>query len=122
MKIDLEFVELHQPLFLAGVNFSTKLTPAMKGGIKMWYDTELEHTFVIYNGKVAMIENTASKTMYDPSQLGINAKASILTKPVLVQADATPTTWSGAQVETPASKPPKTIRRPAKMQGEEAPE
>lgn len=122
MKIDLEFVELHQPLFLAGVNFGTKLYPVMKGGIKMWYDTELDHTIVCYNGKVAMIENTASKTMYDPSQLGINTKAFLVERPKLVQTDAIPTTWAGAQVETPASKPPKTIRRPAKIQGEEAPE
>lgn len=132
MKIDLEFVELHSPLFLGGVNFGLKLYPNSKGGLEMWYDTDLEHTIVVYKGKVAMLETTASMTLKDPKQLGLDiappAKPGLATlkdvfpqAAVKAQVTGPERTIRTAQVSTPHDNVQGKPGRKAKFQGEESP-
>lgn len=135
MKIDLEFVELNTPLFLNNINFGTKITPQTKGRpVTMWYDTDHRHTIIISGNKVAIVEETASMTMYDPSQLGIQIdkpKQTTPTKETLVDYSKPPikAQLTGpertiirpqAQVETPIDRVQGTPGRKAKYQGQES--
>lgn len=146
MRIDLEFVELHTSLFLSGVNFGLKLYPNSKGGIEMYYDTDIEHTVIVYKDKVAIIESTASKTLKDPRQININTSHKITKETTSYQLDGAtglpvikraqisgPEPYSqtqaiqpmqriSAQIETPITNMPRKPGRPAKYQGEEKPE
>lgn len=140
MKITLDFIQLSEPLFLGGVNFGNKVYTTSKGGVTMWYDTDLEHTIVVYKNHVAMIEQTASKTLYDPSEIGISIPK--IQKPIMnnvshpqtsglaVRAQASgpnreemmrPVQMS-AQVSTPTTEEPKKPGRRPKYQGQESPE
>jgi len=134
MKLDLEFVELHAPLFINGTNFGLKLyadPKKNKGPVTLWYDTDLRHTFVIFKDKVAMIENTASMTLSNPEQVGL----ALSSHPVLNQLAAQPlpnTTVKAqvsgpgvgmhhtAQVSTPMDKVQGGKKKIAKYQGEES--
>lgn len=136
MKIDLEFVELETPLFLGGVNFGTKLhdepTKNAKGRVTMWYDTDLRHTFVVFNDKLAIIESTASKTVKNPAQLGVELKPTTKTTTGRLTAPSSTTPVKAqvsgpgmgikvsAQISDPTRQAPKTITRKAKYQGEES--
>lgn len=64
MKIELEFAELHNPLFLNGTNLGMKLTPALKGGLKIAYDRTEKELLVQFNGKTAIVpvSNVSSMT------------------------------------------------------------
>lgn len=124
MILDLEFVELHQPLFIDGMNFGLKLyadPKKNKAPIEMWYDTELRHTVIVYKQKVALIESTASKTLKNPDQLGYPV---LETKQTLIRMDLPQShpnhPMKTAQVSTPISQPPKKPGRPAKYQGDES--
>lgn len=140
MRIDLKFVELHTPLFLAGTNFGMKLytdpKKNSKGSLEIWYETDIEHTFVIYNGEIAIIEATASKTIADPEQVKMflkdrvapskglfnktnHAEASIKSI-VNAQVSGPGMGLMSAQVSDPTSKAPKKPGKPAKYQGEES--
>lgn len=138
MRIDLKFVELHAPLFLAETNFGTKLysdKPIKGKNLELWYETDLKHTFVVANGEVAMIESTASKTVADISQLKeyvkikvVNqgtmfsktdhAAATIKSLPVKAQVSG-PGQGITAQVSTPMDKVQGKPGKKAKFQGEE---
>jgi hypothetical protein len=139
MKLDLEFVELHSPLFLADTNFGMKLyadaKKSQKGLIKMWYDTELEHTVIVYKHHVAIIESTASKTLADPSQIGVTVQLVpqegtirgvkivplVPTQPVKAQVSGPGLGLKqSAQVSTPMDKVQGKPGRKAKYQGEES--
>jgi hypothetical protein len=134
MKIDLEFVELHSPLFIDGMNFGLKLyadPKKSKAPISMYYDTDLRHTIVLYKNKVSMIESTAGATLKDPTQLGFAPKApaaiSFVKNAQETAMNVTRAQASGpekvirtAQVSTPHSQTPKTILRRPKYQGEES--
>jgi hypothetical protein len=133
MKIDLEFVELYQPLFLDGQNFGNKLYfdhKKNKGAFDLLcYDTELRHLIIIFRGKVALIETVASMTLKDPTQLGLDVKPKqtfevINQRAVQVQppikAQVSGPERAQAQVSTPFSEPPKAPRRPPRFQGEES--
>lgn len=54
MKIELKFVELHTPLFLAGTNHGVKLD-LKRRSIKLTYDLEKNQLYVIYQGELAII-------------------------------------------------------------------
>lgn len=124
MRIDLEFVELHSSLFLDGINFGTKLyadPKRSKWPVEIYYDTELEHTIVIYKDKLAMVESTASKTVKDPKLIKL-ASQKVLIKEAELKVEAV-MPWTGsAQVSTPQSTVQGKPGRKAKYQGEEAPE
>jgi hypothetical protein len=145
MRIDLNYVELHSGLFLNGTNFGTKLygqsskyKNKSNAQLEIWYETEIEHTFVVWGEHVAMIESTASKTVEDTKQL---EKFIVLKNPthglLNKKSDATDSVSSlphnkvqaqvsgpgqglhrTAQVETPQSKVQGTPGRKAKYQGE----
>ncbi len=149
MRIDLSYVELHSSLFFNETNFGTKLygigakdasgRPLFnknKAPLELWYETELEHTFIVWGQHVALVETTASKTIKDIEQLKKyitlkNPTTGILNK----QSDATASIASlpqvkaqasgpgqdimrSAQVETPHSKVQDTTKRKPKYQGE----
>ena len=138
MKIDLEFAELHSPLFIThdngGTNFGEKLYIDPKRNLKgaldaLYYDTDLRHTVVMYRGKVALIENIASMTLKDPDKVGLAP----VVRPVLTPVRPTPfipqpgkaqvggpgEVRLSAQVSTPIDKVQGKPGRKAKFQGEE---
>lgn len=49
MRIEIEWAELHAPIFLAGTNLSQKLDPAKRQGLSMVYDEDKRHLYVTYN-------------------------------------------------------------------------
>ena len=56
-----KLVQLHEPLFLAGVNFGNKLQPRSgKGTLELPDDSETDHVLVNFNGEIAHIKNWAS--------------------------------------------------------------
>lgn len=133
MRLDLTFVELHTPLFLADTNHGLKLhsdpKKNLKGQVEMYYDTDLRHTVITYKGHVAIVETTASKTLKDPSQIGVELgnpkptppKIDYVIDETITMARNMATIALSAQVSTPTSKPPKKPGKPAKFQGEESP-
>lgn len=133
MRIELEFVELHAPLFLDGRNFGLKLYADPKKNrvpIQMYYDTDgtgkwtkEESVIVEYGEAVAIIPTYASKTpkttktvklvptVHEHASPTVKAQVSGPEKPVFT-----------AQVSTPMDQVQGKPGRKAKYQGEEAPE
>lgn len=117
MKIDFEFVELHTPLFLNGVNFGTKLyadrRKNSKGPVDLWYDTVLAKYFVLSSNKLAMLDTVASSTLVNSMQVGVETAPLVRAKddgvnyeqpkqqPVKAQATGPERTIRTAQVSTP---------------------
>lgn len=134
MKLDLEFVELHSPLFIDGMNFGLKLysdPKRSKAPITMWYDTDLRHTIVLFKEKVSLIENTASMTLAKPEQIGLKVTPNIVIDhgiPMEPRKGGVVAQVSGpgmglkmnAQVETPMDKVQGGIKKRPKYQGEES--
>lgn len=65
MKTDIQWAELHAPLFLAGTNLGQKLDPTKRTGLKMAYDEDKRHLFVSYNGKAARVPETSVLSMVE---------------------------------------------------------
>lgn len=65
MKTDIQWAELHAPLFLAGTNLGQKLDPTKRLGLKMAYDEDKRHLFVSYNGKAARVPETSVLSMVE---------------------------------------------------------
>jgi hypothetical protein len=67
MKLELEFAELHTPLFLGGKNFGLKLHSVKPGDPELIYDQSEKELHVTHNKKMAIIpiSNVVSMT---PSQ------------------------------------------------------
>ncbi len=63
MTIEIEFAELHNPLFLAGTNLQLKLEPAKRTGLKLEYDRAEKELLVTYNGKTAIVPTTNVSSM-----------------------------------------------------------
>lgn len=123
MKIDLEFVELHSNLFVDGMNFGLKLyadPKKNKAPIKIWYDTDLRHTAVLYKDKISLIESTASMTLKDPNQIGYNSEDLEVRHTVVNAGPVIIPTIIKAQVSTPQDKVQGKPGRKAKYQGEES--
>lgn len=72
MLIQLDFAELHNPLFLNGTNLQMKLDPKNKQGLSLTYDRTEKELIVTYNGKIAIVpaSNVSSMTPTDPLVLG----------------------------------------------------
>jgi hypothetical protein len=68
MKINLEFAELHTPLFLGGKNFGNKLNANSRTAITLIYDQTEKELWVAYAGKGAIIptSNVVSMTPGTP--------------------------------------------------------
>jgi hypothetical protein len=53
-RIQLQFAELHTPLFLAGKNFGYKLSTKL-AGLQLAYDRDEKELLVTYNDKTAIV-------------------------------------------------------------------
>lgn len=92
--IDLKFVELHNPLFLGGKNFGTKLDPGKLAGLALKYDRAEKELLVSWCGKTGIIPSSGVACM----EAGLpDVKASQHTHPIVAGIAAS------AQVETPMS-------------------
>jgi hypothetical protein len=118
-----KLVQLHEPLFLAGVNFGNKLQPRSgKGHLELTHDDVSDHVIVNFNGQIAHIKNWASFNEETP-ELETTEVVPIARSAAAVKAQA-----SGpglglkfqAQVETPIDKVQGKPGRKAKYQGEES--
>ncbi len=56
--MQLEFCEVHAPLFLAGTNLGLKLDPAKRAGLELTYSREYEELEVKWNGKTGIVPVT----------------------------------------------------------------
>lgn len=67
MKIELEFAELHNPLFLSGSNLQMKLIPGTakhgKEGLTLFYDREEKELLVYYKDRMAIIPSSNVSSM-----------------------------------------------------------
>ncbi len=100
MKTEIEWAELHAPLFLAGTNLGQKLDPKKRTGLKMIYDEDKRHLYVIYNAQMARVPETSVLSMVE-RQVIATAKLVIESNDPVI----TPGTFNphAAQVETPMS-------------------
>lgn len=102
MKTEIEWAELHAPLFLAGTNLGQKLDPKKRSGLKMMYDEDKRHLYVIYNAQMARVPETSvlsmveSKTVQTLKEKIAEGEAALAHVPIHFRADA-------AQVSTPMS-------------------
>lgn len=99
MRTDIQWAELHAPLFLAGTNLGQKLDPAKRMGLKMEYDEERRHLYVTYNNRSCRIPETSVLSMVENEKvIPISVR-----EPVAVNAGSIPTKPFEAQVSTPTS-------------------
>ncbi len=63
MKLEIEFAELHNPLFLAGTNLQMKLDPTKRTGLKLEYDRAEKELLVTYNGRMAIVPSANVSSM-----------------------------------------------------------
>ncbi len=99
MQIDLEFAELHGPLFLAGTNLQMKLDPHKRTGLKLVYDRAEKELLVTFNGKTAII----------PSSNIVSMTPGAVKEPVVAVAPP-----SGKAVKAQASSPQSHVFEPGK--------
>ncbi len=97
MRTDIEWAELHAPLFLAGTNLGQKLDPAKRAGLKMEYAEDKRHLYVSYGGKTARIPETSVLSMVERAAKAVTLH-NTLTSPTPQHATAL-----SAQVSTPQS-------------------
>lgn len=124
MITKVKLVQLHEPLFLAGVNFGNKLQQRSgKGELILTHDTDSDHILVDFGGERAHIKNWASfnestaekvlvKQMHHPETAGASIKAQVSGPGQGLKFNA--------QVETPMDKVQGKPGRRPKYQGEES--
>ena len=118
-----KLVQLHEPLFLAGVNFGNKLIPRSgKGHLELTHDDVSDHVIVDFNGEIAHIKNWASFNEDGPvKEAPKNVHHDQRIAPVKAQASGPGIALKfNAQVETPLDKVQGKPGRKAKYQGEES--
>lgn len=94
MKINVQFAELHTPLFLGGKNFGMKLDTSKLAGLKMTYDRAEKELIVEWNKKTAYLPS-ANVASYEE----VSAKEE---KPVVThQSHPMKKGIASAQVQTP---------------------
>lgn len=116
-----KLVQLHEPLFLAGVNFGNKLIEKTgKGDLKLTHDSETDHVLVEFKGERSHIKNWASFN----EDTGIKEEQP---RPIIVHNPSIKAQFSGpekpvftAQVSTPLDKVQGKPGRKARYQGEES--
>ena len=64
MKIEMKFVELHNPLFLAGTNLQLKLDQSKRPELKMVYDRKWQELHVTMNGHLAIVPMANVSSMW----------------------------------------------------------
>jgi hypothetical protein len=118
-----KLVQLHEPLFLAGVNFGNKLQPRSgKGLLELSHDTESDHVLVDFNGERAHIKNWASFNEDRVTLSPVKPVERIRAIPAINAQASGPGQGLkfNAQVETPIDKVQGKPGRKAKYQGEES--
>jgi hypothetical protein len=117
-----KLVQLHEPLFLAGVNFGNKLQPRSgKGHLELSHDSESDHIIVDFNGEIAHIKNWASFNEDNGVEMKFKVIDSRDTPVVKAQVSGPGQGMKfNAQVETPHDKVQGKPGRKAKYQGEES--
>ncbi len=96
MRTEIEWAELHAPLFLNGTNLGQKLPNKSKGEVTMLYDEDQRHLHVTYKGKSCRIPETSVLSMVEAG-----AKADLIRDGGV--ATGTAFNPSAAQVSTPQS-------------------
>lgn len=90
--LQIKFAELHNPLFLAGKNFGTKLDPGKLSGLKMEYDRKLKEFYIHWSGEKAILPYTSVSYMIEGE---VAIKPSQVTHPIVAGMART------AQVSSP---------------------
>lgn len=122
MITKVKLVQLHEPLFLAGVNFGIKLQPRSgKGELELSYNSDSDHVIVDFKGERAHIKNWASFN----EDNGIKEEkihVPFVTSPAVKAQASGPGQGlkMNAQVETPLDKVQGKPGRKPKYQGEES--
>lgn len=118
-----KLVQLHEPLFLAGVNFGIKLQERSgKGQLTLTHDTDTDHIIVDFNNERAHIKNWASFNEDTPTKetsKSIHHDHRIMPINAQVSGPGQGLKFN-AQVETPLDKVQGKPGRKAKYQGEES--
>lgn len=71
MKIKLDYIQLHEPIFIGGVNLPNKLEPnGPKGPMDLYYDTDLRLWFIVFKGFVGFVSSVAGSVASNPKDLG----------------------------------------------------
>lgn len=95
MKINLEFAELHTPLFLGGRNFGLKLDNNKFSGLNLVYDQTEKELWITHNNKTAIVP-TSNVVSMTPGEL---KPVEEIAKPVAAPQRGV----RSAQVSTPTS-------------------
>jgi hypothetical protein len=118
-----KLVQLHEPLFLAGVNFGNKLQPrGGKGHLELTHDSETDHILVNFGGEIAHIKNWASFNEDNGVIAKVVEHPDNRIQPIVKAQVSGPGQGLkfSAQVETPLDKVQGKPGRKAKYQGEES--
>ncbi len=98
MQIDLEFAELHSPLFLGGKNHQMKLTAGERSGLRLVYDRTEKELLVFFEAqKAEAIVPSSNVSSMTPKRVD---KVEPEVKPAPVSVASVART---AQVSTPQS-------------------
>lgn len=89
--MELKFVELHSPIFLAGTNMGLKLDPSKRGGLELTYFRDAGELHIKYKGEFAIVPTTNIVSMCPGKP---NVAANLVTHPMVASIQS-------AQVETP---------------------
>ena len=90
--IKIEFAELHNALFMAGVNLQLKLDPKKREGMVLEYYREFKELHVKYKDKTAIVPTTNVSAMIPASEVDVQDPAT---------AQVTPMGKVTAQVSSP---------------------
>lgn len=86
--IDLKFVELHKPLFIAGTNMGEKLDSYKREGLQLQYDPEEEMLLVWYKDALALVPRDTVACMWPINIHETNYKKPTFTLPVKKPVEA----------------------------------
>ena len=75
--MNLKYVELHNPLFHAGVNFQSKLDLKRKAGLKLYYDEKRNWVTATYGGQTSYIPISNVASMIEDDGKDTQGKAII---------------------------------------------
>jgi hypothetical protein len=109
--IELRFIDLHGPMFLAGTNLGQKLNVKQRTGLKLQHDVNNRWFVVTYNSETALMPEVNAQTWeaVDITDYGY-APSKVFTphaKVTTAGSSAMTATIANAQVETPYNNPRK---------------
>lgn len=92
-QVNVQFAELHNPLFHAGKSFGTKLDPGKLAGLKLVFDEDKKRLLITWEGVTGHVPE-AGVALFVPGE--VKVKPVQYTHPIVAGI-------SKAQVETPMS-------------------